>query len=336
MEKNNPQNNDYTLFSTQDAANLTCDLVYLWVDGNDNQMREKRNFWRKKYNKPINEQAINECRFIDNEELKFSLRSVEKYAPWINNIYIITDNQIPKWLDTSNPRIHIVDHTEIMPKEALPTFNATAIEACMHKIHELSEYFLFANDDMFFSKATSFDFFFNSDGLPIYRIGEPIIKKSVNESMYFSFILYSYELIYKKFGIKFNEDPDHNITPYRKSFIEECVENFKKEFDYVTNCKFRESYTIQRTIYAAYSTVTKNSPRIKEHKCKIPIIKKFIKNKKDTIYFSGHSKKIIKKINEYKPNLICINDDENTHTEDRLRIKSILETLFPEKSDFEI
>ena len=68
------------------------DLVYCWVNGNDTEWYNKKQQYALKENKY---KIINsKCRFRDNEELKFSLRSVEKYAPWINNIYIVTDNQM--------------------------------------------------------------------------------------------------------------------------------------------------------------------------------------------------------------------------------------------------
>lgn len=81
------------------------------------------------------------------------------YAPWINKIFIVTDNQIPDWLDTNHPKIRIIDHKEIMPEECLPCFNSNAIETCIDNITELSEYFLYANDDMFFSSPVKPDDF---------------------------------------------------------------------------------------------------------------------------------------------------------------------------------
>lgn len=47
-------------------------------------------------------------RFRDNDELRYSMRSLEKFAPWVRNIYLITSGQVPSWLDTSNPRIHVI------------------------------------------------------------------------------------------------------------------------------------------------------------------------------------------------------------------------------------
>lgn len=58
------------------------------------------------------------------QELKYSLRSVSQYLPWINKIYIVIDNQVPSWLNTEHPKIKIIDHKDILPADALPTFNS--------------------------------------------------------------------------------------------------------------------------------------------------------------------------------------------------------------------
>ena len=95
------------------------DLVYLWVNGNDTKWQEEKEEWQTRLNIPSGGSA-NNCRFIDNQELKYSLRSVEMNAPWINHIFIVTNGQVPEWLDTTHPKITIVTHKEIMPSEALP------------------------------------------------------------------------------------------------------------------------------------------------------------------------------------------------------------------------
>jgi len=59
----------------------------------------------------------------DNGELRYSLRSVETFAPWVRNIYIVTNGQVPAWLNVNHPRIKIIKHEDIFPnKEDLPTF----------------------------------------------------------------------------------------------------------------------------------------------------------------------------------------------------------------------
>ena len=109
--------------------NKKIDLVYLWVDGSDEKWAEKKANALAKYKGiALNKDTVASCRFLQNDELKYSLRSVEKYASWINHIYIVTDNQVPKWLNLDNPKITIVNQNEIMPSKFLPCFNSCAIE----------------------------------------------------------------------------------------------------------------------------------------------------------------------------------------------------------------
>ena len=53
---------------------------------------------------------ISSSRFQDNEELRYSLRSVERFAPWIRHVFIVTNGQIPAWLDMDNTRVTVVTH----------------------------------------------------------------------------------------------------------------------------------------------------------------------------------------------------------------------------------
>ena len=83
---------------------MDIDLVYLWVNGNDPKWIAKRNAC---IGKPTDKQENCAGRYADSGELKYSLRSVEKYAPWIRKIFIVTDDQVPEWLDTNNPKVRI-------------------------------------------------------------------------------------------------------------------------------------------------------------------------------------------------------------------------------------
>lgn len=61
----------------------------------------------------IDNENVRLNRFADNEELKYSLRSVQKFAPWIRNIHIVTNGQIPAWLNLEHPKINLVTHRVI-------------------------------------------------------------------------------------------------------------------------------------------------------------------------------------------------------------------------------
>ena len=76
-------------------------------------------------------------------QLKYSLRSIEQFAPWIQNIFIVTNGQIPEWLNLNNENIFLVTHDQIFKnKKHLPTFNSAAIEMHLHRIPKLRKMFI--------------------------------------------------------------------------------------------------------------------------------------------------------------------------------------------------
>ena len=121
---------------------MKIDMVFTYCDGTDPKFIEEKNRYLKEKDK-VNNKLI---RFININEIVYSVRSVLKFMPWINMIYIITNKQTP--LVELNPKVKIIDHTEIIPQKYLPTFNSDVIESFIHNIPELSEIFLYNNDDM--------------------------------------------------------------------------------------------------------------------------------------------------------------------------------------------
>lgn len=317
---------------------IKIDLVYTWVDGSDPVWQEKK----QQYSAEIKEDVANfPCRFIDNDELKYSLRSVEKYAPWINHIYIITDNQIPSWLNLDNPKVSIVDHKEIMPLEVLPTFNSLAIEYCMHKIPNLSEYFLYANDDEFIVDYVTPDFFFRKDKKIYCRFHKTI--KGEPPTHFMSKVHNSVNLLHGK-GYKFPlYITHHNIDAYRKSLIEKCHREFGDEIYNTIKDKFRSSEHLQRTLYLYYAIAKKEGVFIKvqDYSQLMPWFKRLrakIKKKnfcRDSLVIYGNPERTKKKIKKYHPKLLCINDGETSTDEYRKSAKKFLEEYFPDKSSFE-
>lgn len=116
--------------------------------------------------------AYGENRFSDKDELRYSLRSVEKFANWVRNIYVVTNGQVPNWLNTSHPRIKLVHHSQIYTNQShLPTFNSASIECHLHRIEGLSKRFLYLNDDFLFGRPVyPEDFYSRSKGHQI-RLG---------------------------------------------------------------------------------------------------------------------------------------------------------------------
>lgn len=312
---------------------IKIDLVCLWVDGNDKIHQEKRQKWAKLLNKE-NLVLNNNCRFDDNQELRYLLRSAEIYAPWLNKIYIITDNQKPKWINEKNTKIVFVDHKQIMPKDALPTFNSEAIETCIMNIPNLSEYFLFANDDMFFNAPVTPSFFFDKKNNPIVNFKKFSKKddKNPNKTHYHEQLLYSEDLIKNHYGKTYHFCPHHNIDAYRKSYLIKCKEEFKEIFEKTTFCKFRQEKTVQRIIYQYF--MLKNKLCTKNI---LPIRKPFWQKKSVSLYLNiDDYESMYKKIRKYKPILLCINDNEETTQGNKRNLKHFLNYLYSEKMPWEI
>jgi hypothetical protein len=81
-------------------------------------------------------------------------------------VYVVTDQQVPSWLDTSNPRLTVVDHRDLFgDRGRLPTYNSHAIESQLHRIPGLSDHYLYLNDDVFFGRPVAPELFFSGSGL---------------------------------------------------------------------------------------------------------------------------------------------------------------------------
>ncbi len=145
------------------VCNEPFDVVYTWVNGSDP-------VWLESYSRYRNRNVSDEKnRYRDSEELRYSLRSLERNAPWIRRIYLVTDNQIPYWLNLDDDRVEIVTHDQIFPSSSdLPVFSSPAIEAHIHRIPKLSNRFIYFNDDVFLGSPVWPDDFFTTRGQKIY------------------------------------------------------------------------------------------------------------------------------------------------------------------------
>ncbi|MDQ0992549.1 stealth family protein [Streptomyces sp. V3I7] len=150
-----------------DTVDFPVDVVYTWVDGNDRELAVKRESYRNGGKAPtIHARETGASRYTSHDELKYSLRSLEMYAPFVRNIYIVSDGQTPAWLDTHTPGIQVVDHKDIFSDPtALPVFNSHAIGTQLHHIDGLSEHYLYLNDDVFFGRPVTAGHFFHGNGI---------------------------------------------------------------------------------------------------------------------------------------------------------------------------
>ncbi|XP_043963706.1 N-acetylglucosamine-1-phosphotransferase subunits alpha/beta [Gambusia affinis] len=155
---------DFTDLSQQAKKNLT-------LDGKELSISPAYLFWDlTAISQSKQDEDVSASRFEDNEELRYSLRSVEKHAPWVRHIFIVTNGQIPSWLNLDNPRVTVVTHQDIfLNRSHLPTFSSPAIETHIHRIPGLSQKFIYLNDDVMFGKDVwPDDFYSHSKGQKVY------------------------------------------------------------------------------------------------------------------------------------------------------------------------
>lgn len=309
---------------------MDIDLVYLWVDGNDPT-------WQAKHQAFLglpSDQAGTDCkgRYANYDELKYSLRSIEMYAPWIRKIFIITDNQVPVWLDTNNPKVQIVDHSKIMPTESLPSFNSSVLEHFICRIPDLSEHFLYSNDDMYLNKPVFPSTFFAEDGFPIIRLTHSRLRDlflafkkkflGIPLKNYVQIIQNAANLVKKKYGIYYNAKPHHNIDAYLKSDCLRVENMFQKEISATLCNHLRNANDIHRSLYAFVA--------LAEKRCHPQFV-----TQKTSFRFHIQNWKHYEKLKKYNPVFFCMNDSEYANDGDRQRMAEFLKLRYPEKSQFE-
>ncbi len=150
-----------------DEIDFPIDVVYTWVDGDDPAWRERMLQARAAADGVEYHPAAQAAhRYRSREELRYSLRSLDSYAPWVRHVYLVTDQQVPAWLDLANPRLTLVDHRDIYREASrLPVFNSSAIITQLHHIDGLAEHYLYLNDDVFFGRDVAPGLFWYSNGI---------------------------------------------------------------------------------------------------------------------------------------------------------------------------
>ena len=306
------------------------DLVYLWVDGNDPVWQAKRN---RTIGVTEKHSSVNcDGRYANHDELRYSLRSAERFAPWIRRIFIVTDNQVPAWIDPSHPKIRIVDHSEIMPSEALPCFNSSVIEHFIWRIPDLCERFLYANDDMYFGRPVEPGDFFAPDGLPYIRQNRRPLRRFLlwlksklsgkEMSRYNRAVQNSAELIRNHYGKYYSAKAHHNIDAYLKSDCEATYNLFLAQLRQTFPNHVRTSNDIQRSLYA-YAALARH----RAHPLYV--------SQRTSLRVHIQNPKHYDKFRKHTPMLFCMNDSEYATEADRLRSKDFLSSRFSNKSEFE-
>lgn len=293
--------------------------------------------------------GVTEARWRQNDELRYALRSAEKFAPWVNHIYIVTSfGQVPDWLDTSNPKITLINQDDIMPEDSIPVFNSISVENCLINIPGLSEHFLFANDDMFFGRPIDPSFFFDEDGrIIVWAVKDKVkrtLPKRINSaySGYHATLFYTAALFDNLFGKDWSAyAQSHNIEAYKISSIKEMLTHPIVDLCYQKSIrrKFRSPFQLYRWIFTLYDLTFKGAKlkRIRTKRSKKHFIYNFVHKINGNISSSPHYTINAKRDNimTIRPPLFCINDTGENTDQDRIDNRDFLEEMFPDKSSFE-
>lgn len=327
------------------------DFVLPWVDGNDKEWHAEKSKYVPGYN---TDNSI--VRYRDWDNLHFIFRGIEKFAPWVNNVFFVTSGHLPKWLNKEHPKLKIVNHKDYIPHEYLPTFSSHAIELNFHRIKDLSEHFICFNDDMFLIKDIKPEDFFKN-GKPC----DMAIMNSFIPTTEFSHIDFNNIWVINKHFKKrkaiannllkwFNPVYGtmnflnllllswngmsrfiscHLPQPYLKKTFQEVWTVEGELLDRTCKNKFRSRDDINHWLFRYWRLMKGEFTPIS-----VPRLGKMVElsdNKK-------RNSSIYKSIIKQKYPMICVNDVENkvNFELEKQRLKNAFEHIFPEKSNYEI
>ena len=325
------------------------DIVITWVDGSDEAWLKERDKYLPPEKRSIDASPV---RYRDWGLLKYLLRSIEKFAPWAGNIYIVTADQTPDFLNTSDPRVKLVFHKDFIPKEYLPTFSSRSIEFNLHRIPGLSEQFVYFNDDTLLTAPTAEEDYFK-DGLPcdchIQNVIAPV------EGPMPPVLMNDMRIVNSKYSkrefIKNNRKKWFNLK-YGKNVLRNLL---LKKWDYFTG--FYDTHVAQtltkkmlgdlwkykfRAVHGTCLNKFKSTSDINIWLCRYLYLAsgEFVPRKMSFSRYtelSNDNSRIINFIKGQKQHMICVNDTSRcTDFENQKKLLcDAFESIFPEKSSFE-
>ena len=333
--------------------NQPIDFVVTWVDGNDPAWRAEKALYT-----PSSVKGNSNARYREWNQFMYWFRAVEKYAPWVRYVHLVTWGHLPPWLNTNHPKLKIVNHKDYIPEKYLPTFSSIPIELNIHRIPGLSEHFVYFCDDFYLSRPVDPDDFF-CGGLPRYsaiadpvrnyRYNGPFVHQQFSDiglingcfdicssmeahpELWFS-KCYGRKRMYNRFaysstylsGMTFT----HLGTPYRKSILEKVWNECYSELDDTCTHRFRTPLDYMHQVFSLWEIMSGTF---------VPVSEDYYGIKFGTL--SRETTKIETAFSSRKHRMICLNDSIDI-TEDnfmviKLALDNILERTFPEKSSFE-
>lgn len=326
----------------------TIDFVIPWVDGSDPE-------WRRKKESCVassDEEGNSPERFRDWGLLRYWFRAVEKNAPWVRRIYLVTDRQIPDFIRQDHPKLRMVFHDEYIPSEYLPVFSANPIELNFHRLSGLSERFVYLNDDMFLNRPMAPEDFFRK-GKPCYALVERPIVPRCPVGLIQSIVLNDMGVVnrhltreglrkkpwlylnprYGRHGLKnllmlpFREfqhfEDDHMPCPFTKSLMEEVWAQAGDVLDATCRRRFRNREDVNQYLFRYWALATGQFSPIYRESGYYSLSGETVRGAVEDILHASHP-------------LICLNDGAGDDYEALCeQLQEAFERRYPEPSSFE-
>jgi hypothetical protein len=245
-----------------DRAAEPVDAVYSWVD--DSTPRFAHDLQLTGARADGLAVDVRSRRFRDNGELRYSMRSLVRFAPWLHRIFLVTNGDVPAWLDRHSDRVQVVTHAELFDTtDDLPTFNSNAIEMHLHRIPGLSRKFLYLNDDVFFGRPCTLaefsdrgaDFFlFETQRCPSDSEHGEVHDRAYAHTARRVSVVTGYPLLTLL--------PAHTPQLYDRDVISRCAEQFRTDFQATASNRMRRPTDFVLRI--AYAAVGLGAGRMKE------------------------------------------------------------------------
>jgi hypothetical protein len=316
------------------AAYEPVDAVYSWVDGSSAGFAHA--LTRAGAEADRASADVRARRFRDNGELRYSMRSLVHFAPWVRRIYLVTNGDVPAWLDRRSDRVAIVTHAALFDStDDLPTFNSNAIEMHLHRIAGLSRKFLYLNDDLFLGRpCTLADFSDGRTGLFLFE-RQPCPTDLEQGEVHDRAYAYTARRVSTVTRCPLLPRlPAHTPQLYDREALRELEEQFREEFRSTAGHRLRHARDFVLRI--AYAAAGLGAGRLRER-----------------VIDSGSSDYTFRSVDHHplrllrdllgtrarRPRFYCLNDDlgdvSPTHLSLRL-VRGLLRTYYIRRMPFEI
>ncbi|HWI32354.1 MAG TPA: stealth conserved region 3 domain-containing protein [Microbacterium sp.] len=307
------------------------DMVFSWVDGSSSDFQRQRALQMQEY--VVGEGDDGPTRYRHVDELRYALRSVHMYAPWVRRIFIATDSDRPDWL-ADHPKVTIVRSEEFFADPSvLPTHNSHAVESQLHRIDGLAEHFLYSNDDMFFGRPVTPDLFFTSGGLSTFveapvRIGAGPAR--AHRSGHDNGLRVNRALLQQRFGRIITRDLQHCAAPMRRSIAAELENEFADDYARTAASRFRSATDISVTnsLYHYYALLTGRA---------LPTTQPRVRYIQTTLRESlGQMEKLLERRDA---DMFCLNDGSVPEIPEEVRVpilRATLERYYPIRAPWEL